>query len=194
VKPPEIKRFTFYAAGPEVIYSNNKDAFVLIKFAKNCSMQVIDKLDAFIDGYRALPDSGIFSALYNPLFPQANTIEEKAGPEASVSGFISYVLSPEINTIFMGTMVKPMPNDVKSPKQIEHMVEHLWTDDTKQENMILALRNKKRRLYASFTSRLGGLQLSTSMKYNPEKGTDDFEFIKRKQNILLGPFFEQTTK
>nr|WAH99882.1 MAG: DUF87 domain-containing protein [Candidatus Methanoperedens sp.] len=193
-QPPEIKRFKVDASGPEVIYSNNKDAFVLIKFVNSCSMQTIDKLDAFIDGYRALPDSGIFSALYNPLFPEADTIKEKAGPEASVSGFISYVLSPEINTIFMGTMVKPMLCDVKNPKQMERIVEHLWTDVKKQEQSILDLRNKKRRLYASFTSRLGGLQLSTSMKYNPENGIDDFEFIKRKQNIMLGPFFEQTTK
>ncbi len=194
VQPPEIKRFTLDAAGPEVIYTNNKDAFALINFSKNCSMQAIDKLDAFIDGYRALPDSGIFSALYNPLYPEANTIEDKAGPEASVSGFISYVLSPEINTIFMGTMVRPILCDAKNPKQIEHAVEHIWTDDKKQEQTIQDLRNKKRRFYASFTSRLGGLQLSTSMKYNPEKGTDDFEFIKWKENIMLGPFVEQTAR
>ncbi len=199
VQPPEIKRFTVDVAGPEVIYTNNKDAFVLVNFARNCTMQAIDKLDAFIDGYRALPDSGIFSALYNPLYPEAHTIKEKAGPEASVSGFISYVLSPEINTIFMGTMVRPLPHDadvdvdVKDPKQIERAVEQLWTDYKKHEQIILELRNKKCRIYASFTSRLGGMQLSTSMKYNPEKGTDDFEFIKRKQNIMLGPFLEHPT-
>ena len=194
VQPPEIKRFTVSAAGPEVIYSNNKDAFVLVYFAKSCSMQAIDKLDAFIDGYRALPDSGIFSALYNPLYPEANTMEEKAEPEASVSGFISYVLSPGINTIFMGTMLRPKLCDVKDPVRIERALEHLWTDYNKQEQSILELKNKKRRLYASLTSRLGGLQLSTSIRYNPEKGTDDFEFIKRKQNIMLGPFFEQTAR
>ncbi len=194
IEQPMTKPYIVDAAGSEVIYSSAKDAFVLVKFGRGCTMQTIDRVDAFIDWYRALPDSGVFSALYNPLYPEANTTKEKDGPEASVGGFISYVLSPEIKTIFLGTVVKPIVCDIKDKKEIDRTMENMWIDEKRHERSILELRSKKRRVYASLTSRLGGLQVSPSMVYNPDTGVDEFVFIKRKQNIMLGPFFEQPTK
>jgi hypothetical protein len=191
---PATKPYIVDAAGSEVINSNAKDAFVLVKFGRGCTMQTIDRIEAFIDWYRALPDSGVFSALYNPLYPEANTTKEKDGPEASVGGFISYVLSPEIKTIFLGTVVKPIVCDIKDKKEIDRTMENMWIDEKRHERSILELRSKKRRVYASLTSRLGGLQVSPSMVYNPDTGVDEFVFIKRKQNIMLGPFFEQPAK
>lgn len=194
IEQPMTKPYIVDAAGSEVIYSSAKDAFVLVKFGRGCTMQTIDRVDAFIDWYRALPDSGVFSALYNPLYPEANTTKEKDGPEASVGGFISYVLSPEIKTIFLGTVVKPIVCDIKDKKETDRTMENMWIDEKRHERSILELRSKKRRVYASLTSRLGGLQVSPSMVYNPDTGVDEFVFIKRKQNIMLGPFFEQPTK
>ncbi len=194
IEQPMTKPYIVDAAGSEVIYSSAKDASVLVKFGCGCTLQTIDRVDAFIDWYRALPDSGVFSALYNPLYPEANTTKEKDGPEASVGGFISYVLSPEIKTIFLGTVVKPIVCDIKDKKEIDRTMENMWIDEKRHERSILELRSKKRRIYASLTSRLGGLQVSPSMVYNPDTGVDEFVFIKRKQNIMLGPFFEQPTK
>ncbi|WAM22673.1 MAG: hypothetical protein OI715_00840, partial (plasmid) [Candidatus Methanoperedens sp.] len=194
MEQPLTKRFIVDAAGSEVIYSSSKDAFVLVKFGRECTMQTIDRIEAFIDWYRALPDSGVFSAMYNPLYPEANTTRIKDGPEASLGGFISYVLSPEIKTIFLGTVVKPIVCDIKDKKETARTMENMWIDEMRHERSILELRSKKRRIYASLTSRLGGLQVSPSMVYNSDTGVDEFVFIKRKQSIMLGPFFEEPTK
>ncbi|MGB8217410.1 MAG: DUF87 domain-containing protein [Candidatus Methanoperedens sp.] len=194
MEQPLTKRFIVDAAGSEVIYSSSKDAFVLIKVGRGCVIQTIDRIEAFIDWYRALPDSGVFSAMYNPLYPEANTTRIKDGPEASLGGFISYVLSPEIKTIFLGTVVKPIVCDLKNKKETARIMENMWIDEKKHEKSIIELRSKKRRIYTSITSRLGGLQVSPSMVYNSDTGVDEFVFIKRKQSIMLGPFFEEPTK
>jgi hypothetical protein len=194
IAQPLTKQYIVNVGGSEVIYSSAKDAFVLIKFGCGCVIQTLDRIEAFIDWYRALPDSGVFSAMYNPLYPEANTTRIKDGPEASLGGFISYVLSPEIKTIFIGTVVKPIVCDLKDKKEITRIMENMWIDENKHKKSILELRSKKRRIYASLTSRLGGLQVSSSMIYNPDTGDDEFVFIKRKQSIMLGPFFEQPTK
>ncbi len=194
IEQPLTKPYIVDAAGSEVIYSSAKDAFVLIKVGHGCVIQTIDRIESFIDWYRALPDSGVFSAMYNPLYPEANTTRIKDGPEASMGGFISYVLSPEIKAIFLGTVVKPIICDIKDKKETDRLMENMWIDEKKHEKSILELRSKKRRIYASLTSRLGGLQVSPSMVYNPDTGVDELIFIRRKQSIMLGPFFEEQTK